>query len=379
VSGNFGDRVFIGPITQGSAVFSSLIFVGSLDGNPSSTVIAVVGGDGTVTLYVAAGNNREIGSDFLTSTGAFTFAAATGGRFTGTVTASTAIVAGTVSGSVSGTFLLKQQPGRLINLSTRALAGARDQTMVSGFVVRGTGSKSLLIRAVGPTLVNFGVPAPLVDPSLAVLSGAGTTVASNNDWGNSTTLANAALQAGAFALNAGSRDAALLTSLAPGMYTAVVGGSSTIAGNVLVEIYDTDTAASTARITNISTRAQLTPGDTLLAGFVITGDLKKKLLLRAVGPTLASFGVAGVLADPKLELLVGTTSAATNNDWSAGNAAAIAQLSSASAAVGAFPLLAGSKDSSMIVQLNPGAYTVQVTGVASSSGVVLIEIYDADP
>jgi hypothetical protein len=166
-------------------------------------------------------------------------------------------------------------------------------------------------------------------------------------------------------------------SLAPGTYTAVVGGGSAQPGAALIEIYDTDTSGSpTSRITNISTRGQIGAGDELIAGFVIAGDVRKKLLIRAVGPTLATFGMSNVLADPRITVMSGANAIATNNDWT--ESSVVNQVTATSAAVGAFPLAANSKDSAIVLQLNPGSYTVQVAGAATTSGAVLIEIYDAD-
>lgn len=377
VSGTFAGKTFIGPITSTGGAFIPLLVAGSVTGVPNSTAIAIVGGDSSVTLYMASGNNREVGSDVLSATGNFAFAAATGGRFTGTVANLASIVSGTVSGSVAGNFLLRQQASRIANISARTLAGSGDRTLVAGFVVGGTGAKPLLVRAVGPTLANFGVANPLADPSLAVQNRLNTTVASNGDWGGTTALVALSSQVGAFPLTPGSRDAALATSLAAGSYTAVIGGAATGAGTALIEIYDTEVSGSfTARITNISTRGQVGFGEPLLAGFVITGDLRKRVLIRAVGPTLASFGLTGLLADPKIDVLSGTTVVASNNDWT--EAAVTAQVASVSPTVGAFPLNAGSKDSAIVLQLAPGAYTVQVAGVGASGGTVLVEIYDAD-
>jgi hypothetical protein len=376
VAGTFGGRTFIGPITASGGSFTPLIVTGSLTGVANNQTVAIVGGDGSVTLYSATGTAREVGADFLTTGGNYSFASVTGGRFTGTVSNAASLVSGTVSGAVNGSFLLRQQASRISNISTRSLAGNGDRTLVAGFVVGGTGNKPLLIRAVGPTLANFGVSNPLADPSLSIMRGS-TNVASNNDWGNSAALATLAGQVGAFSLTANSRDAATQVSLAPGTYSAVVGGGGATLASALIEIYDADTANPvTSRVTNISTRGQVASGEPLIAGFVITGDLRKKVLIRAVGPTLSNFGLSGVLADPKIDVLSGSTNIATNNDWT--ETASVAQVTSTSPVVGAFPLNGGSRDAAIVLQLSPGAYTVQVTGVGTSTGTVLVEIYDAD-
>ncbi|MEO6246518.1 MAG: Ig-like domain-containing protein, partial [Opitutaceae bacterium] len=376
VSGNFGGKTFIGPITSDKGVFAPLQLTGSLSGVAGSQVVAIIGGDGSITLHVSSGNNREVGSDLLGATGNYSFAAASGGRFSGTVANSVAIVSGTVSGAVSGSFLLRPQASRLTNISARTLAGVGDRTLVAGFVVSGSGNKPLLIRAVGPTLANFGVANPVADPSLNVVNRLNVVVGSNNDWGNASALTVAATQVGAFQLTPGSRDAAVQVSVAAGTYTAVIGGANP-AGTALVEIYDTETTATfSSRITNISTRGQIGAGDALIAGFVISGDLRKKVLIRAIGPTLASFGITGALADPKIDVFAGATVIASNNDWS--DPSVFAQVAATSPIVGAFPLAANSKDSALVLNLTPGAYTVQIAGVGGTTGTALIEIYDAD-
>jgi hypothetical protein len=377
VTGTFAGKTFIGPVTPSTGSFTPLMVTGPLTGVPNSQVVAIVGGDGSVTLYSASGTNREAGSDFLSATGTYSFAAPTGGRFSGTVANSASIVSGSVSGGVTGTFLLRQQASRISNISTRALAGSGDRTLVAGFVVSGSGTKPLLVRAIGPTLANFGVANPLADPTLNVLSRTSVSVASNNDWGNSAALVALAAQVGAFPLTPGSRDAAAQVSVAPGTYTAIVGGGGATLGSALIEIYDADTSNPvTSRVTNISTRGQVGAGEPLIAGFVITGDVRKKLLIRAVGPTLASFGLTGLLADPKIEVMSAATSIATNNDWT--ETASFAQVNATSPIVGAFPLNAGSKDAALVLQLPPGSYTVQISGANNSAGTVLVEIYDAD-
>ncbi len=376
ISGQFGGKTFIGPVTPAKSTVTPLIVNGALTGVTGSQVTAIVGGDGSVTFYIASGTAREVGTGFLTSAGTYSLASATGGRITGSASNGTSIVSGAVTGAVSGSFLLRPLASRITNISTLALAGSGDRTLMAGFVVTGSGTKPLLIRAVGPSLVNFGVTAPIADPFLSVVASSGTLVSSNNDWGNSTGLANAAAQLGAFALNAGSRDSALQVSLPVGTFTTVVGGGG-VPGPALIEIYDADLGNTVnSRITNISTRGQVGVSNPLIAGFVITGDQRKRLLIRAVGPTLSSFGVTGALADPRIEVLFGSTVIATNNDWT--ETAVVAQVTATSPTVGAFPLNANSKDAAMVLQLNPGAYTVQIRGANGTTGTALVEIYDAD-
>jgi hypothetical protein len=377
VVGSFGDKTFIGPITVGSN--TALILSGTLTGNANSSVIAIVGADNGITLYTASGTNRDAGVGTIGTAGTYTATTPNGGSYSGVVTASTNVVSGNATGGTSGSFVLKEVPSRLINLSTRALAGTAERTLIAGFMVSGSGTKSLLVRGVGPTLSNFGVANPLTNPTVTVVKTSNNSIlATNDDWSDLATLRNLAAQVGAFPLNASSKDAALQVSLAPGMYSAIVGGGSTTPAAAMIELYDSDSTTSipTARLTNLSARALLSSGDTIIAGFVITGDQRKKLLIRAVGPTLANFGIANVLTDPKLDIVSGTTVVSSNDNWSGGATGTIA---TTSAAVGAFALVPGSLDAATIVQLSPGTYTVQASGVGGAAGVVLLEIYDADP
>jgi hypothetical protein len=180
--------------------------------------------------------------------------------------------------------------------------------------------------------------------------------------------------AGAFPLNLGSGDAAIVRTLAPGAYTTPVVSLSGASGIVLVECYDGASADTSARLVNASARAFVgTGGDVLIPGFVITGQGTVRMLVRAVGPGLAAFGVPGTLADPQLTLYSGSDAIAANDDWgSAGNAADIAPVS---AQVGAFALPAGSKDAVLLVSLSAGAYTAVVNGAGATTGTVLVELY----
>jgi hypothetical protein len=216
---------------------------------------------------------------------------------------------------------------------------------------------------------------------LTLSTGAGATVASNDDWGsaaNSAQIAAAAARSGAFALGANSRDASVLTPLSSGPYTAQITGKAAATGIALMEAYDTSAASDTARLVNISARSQVgTGGDILIAGFVVSGNVNKRVLIRGVGPALTQFGVGGVLADPQLALYrQGASSPMDQNDnWlTATNAP---QVGLVAGQVGAFALAPNSRDAALLVTLEPGAYTAQVSGVGNSTGVALIEIYEA--
>lgn len=261
---------------------------------------------------------------------------------------------------------------RIVNLSIRSTAGQGAATLAVGFVVNGR--LPLLVRGIGPSLAQFGVGSALADPRLAVYAGS-ALAASNDNWANTSELRDAVARLGAFALADGSLDAALLAAMEPGAFTAQCTGANNATGIALVELYDAGTTGS-GRLVNVSARSQVGAGEgVLIAGFSISGTAPRSLLIRGVGPALAEFGVAGVLADPQLRLVDEKGALQAQNDNWADNAAG-AQVSIAAQAVGAFPLSAGSKDAALVVALAPGTYSVQLGGTAGSTGVGLVEIYE---
>jgi hypothetical protein len=286
--------------------------------------------------------------------------------------------AGTVTSAPAAlTLSAGVEAGRMANFSIRSNAGAGAQTLIVGFAVDGSANASapsLLLRAIGPALTGFGVAAPLSDPRLELFRGS-TRLAENDNWDPATTVAGLAATVGAFALPASSRDAALTpAALTAGAYTLQV--SSAVAaqtGIALAEVFDATLAGVSARrLVNVSARTQVTSGDgTLIAGFVIAGNTARTVLVRAAGPVLRAFNVAGVLSDPRLTLFREGVRVAENDNWQTG-----AEVVSAFAAAGAFEFVARSRDAVLLLTLPPGAYTAQVAGVpAESGGVALVEIY----
>jgi hypothetical protein len=196
----------------------------------------------------------------------------------------------------------------------------------------------------------------------------------NDSWGSAgdaAAIAATATRVGAFALPAGSPEAVISTTLAPGSYTAQVRGAAAGTGVGLVEVYDAGTGAENSKVVNISARGDVgTGGNILIAGFVIRGTQPKTVLIRGVGPALAGFGLSGVLADPRLQLFSGTTQINENDN------ATDPALATAATRVGAFALAAGSRDAAILVTLQPGAYTAQVSGVGGTTGIGLVEVYE---
>jgi uncharacterized delta-60 repeat protein len=272
--------------------------------------------------------------------------------------------------------LLATTPGsaslaRLSNLSTRARVTA-DNPLLTGFAITGTGDRTVLVRAVGPGLTDFGVTGALEAPLLRLYDATGNVLVENTGWASAPALTQAAAISGAFPLATGHADSAVLVSLAPGNYSIqVLDSRSTNGGVALAEIYDV-AGGSASRLANASSRSSLTAADgVLISGFVITGTTNGSLLVRGVGPALTQFGVTGALADPIVSLYDGTGRMVANNDnWTA------TSLVSSASSVGAFALVAGSKDAALTVTLTPGAYTAQVSGATGTTGGALLEIYE---
>ncbi|HEY0943814.1 MAG TPA: Ig domain-containing protein [Opitutaceae bacterium] len=303
---------------------------------------------------------------------------ANGQTVTGTIT-----IAGETSAFL-GTSSTTARTDRLLNLSSRANVGATgEQTLITGFVIGGSEPKTVLLRAVGPALAQFGVANRLAAPRLRLFDHAGRMLREVAGWGGDTTLADTFESVGAFAYDAGSQDAALVATLAPGAYTMHVNGNGAT-GVALAEIYDTGTSATQQRLLNISSRGNVSGGEgVLIGGFVVGGNAPKRVLIRAVGPALRGHGVSAPLADPTLALYSGSDVIARNDNWEtpvivADNqtAATAGELAEAATATGAFALTAGSTDAALIVTLAPGPYTVHVGSGNGTTGIALVEVYE---
>ena len=266
---------------------------------------------------------------------------------------------------------------RLDQFSARSRSTSGEAVSTVGFVITGDAPNEVLIRAVGPTLSTFGVGGVLATPRLDLYR-SGTFIASNTGWtstGNASGITDAAVRAGAFPLPDGSADSAIHLALAPGVYTAIMSGVNGAVGVGLVEIYDLTAGAAGQRLVNLSIRAATGSGDnTLIAGIDIAGNAAKRVLLRAVGPSLAQFGVTDALQRPVLSLYQGNTLIAQNADVC--SSADLDAIDNATAEAGAFALTSGSADAALLVNLAPGLYTAQVTSADGGAGVVLMEIYE---
>ena len=342
---------------------------------------------GQAFVLTQAGATVDAGTGTVDATGRVSVTTAGSQIVVATIAADTGVITATVvdsknasttySGFAAGSSALGDQ--RLANISTRASAGIGSESVIVGFVITGLESKTLLIRAVGPTLRTLGVATAAAAPRLDLARGA-TVLATNIGWtsaGSPTAeIIGAAARSGAFPLGATSADSVILATLPPGNYTATCSAADAKSGVALVEVYDLSGGSTAQKLANISTRALTGPGENILtAGVVVTGSAPKRVLIRAAGPVLAQFGLTGVLARPQLTLFNSAgTSVATNAGWSTSTDAAA--ITDAAARTGAFAFPAGSLDAALVLNLAPGNYTAQVSGVGATSGIALVEIYE---
>jgi hypothetical protein len=346
----------------------------------SATFSVTASGSGTLT-YQWNFNGSAIGGATGSSYTVTNAQASNSGQYTVTVTNAN----GSVTSGVGNLYVNTGSSGaRLINIATRALVGTGANVLIPGFVIGGSGSETVLIRADGPALTAFGVTGALAQPSMVLTAQAtGATLATNTGWGTNTNptpaqIASVAVQVGAFPLASGSADCAVIVTLQPGAYTVQVSGVGNTTGVALAEVYEV-AYTGTARLVNIATRAQVgTGGNILIPGFVIGGSGVEQLLVRADGPALTAFGVAGALAQPSLTVTAQATGSTigSNTGWGTNTSPTPSQIASIAVSVGAFALTSGSADSALVVNLQPGAYTMQISGVGGTTGVGLAEVYE---
>jgi len=231
--------------------------------------------------------------------------------------------------------------------------------LIGGFIVAGDDPKTVILRAIGPSLPLGGV---LADPVLELHNPDGSVVV-NDNWKESQ---EAEIAASGLAPT-DDQEAAIIATLSPGLYTAIVKGKDDGTGVGLVEVYDLDDPNAATYLANISTRGFAQPGDdAMIGGFIISeGGQTGQVVVRAIGPSLS--GVPDSLLDPTLSLFDAQgTLVEQNDDWADTNGGAIA-------ATGLAP--SDSRESAILASLSPGAYTAIVQGTESSSGIGLVEVY----
>jgi hypothetical protein len=318
---------------------------------------------------------------------------------------------------LGGNFLFVNHPEsvaspRLANISTRSRVLTDDNVTIGGFVISGSASKRVLVRSRGPALAAapFFVAGTLADPLLRLFSGP-TVIAQNDNWQDAPNCSSSFVCEGATQIVATGLDpcepnpgeiapppncaleAAILVTLPPGAYTAIVTGANGGIGVGLVEVFEADATTDSALI-NISTRAIVqTEDNVLIGGLVVQGDAPKTVLVRARGPALAAppFFVEGTLANPFLRLFSGPTVIAQNDNWQDAP-----NCSSGFVCGGVAEVIATGLDpcqphpgettappgcaleSAILISVPPGAYTAIVSGVGGGTGVGLVEVFEVD-
>jgi hypothetical protein len=252
--------------------------------------------------------------------------------------------------------------GQLLNISTREKVLTGGGVLIGGFIVTGDVKKTVLIRALGPTLTQFGVPGVLGDTILELHDGTGALIDSNDNWKSDH---QAQIMATGKA-PPNDLESAILVSLSPGSYTAILRGQGNTTGVGEVEVYDLDDTVSTT-LTNISSRGFVDINSNVMIGGFISGNGQTKILVRALGPTLTQFGVPNVLADPMLQLTNAQGSViASNDNWKDTQQAEIQ-------ASGKAP--PNDSESAIIAVQPSGNATAIVSGKAGGTGNAIVEVY----
>jgi len=256
------------------------------------------------------------------------------------------------------------------NISTRLAVGTSDNVLIGGFIVTGNASKKVIVRAIGPSLTQYHVPNALQNPTLELHDHTGAVIKSNDNWMNASNKQEI-INSGYAPSN--DLESAILTTLAPGNYTAIIRGKNGTTGNALVEVYDLGTASldvsSNVQLGNISTRGLVQTNDNvMIGGFIVQGDMPATVIVRAIGPSLTQYNVPNALQDPTLELHDHTGAVIKSNDnWM--NDPGAAQIRTNHLAPG------DPRESATIVTLQPGNYTVIVRGKNNTTGIALVEGY----
>ena len=264
------------------------------------------------------------------------------------------------------------------NVSTRLPVGTGDNVLIEGFIVQGPGgsSKKIIVRAIGPSLIPFGITDALPNPTLEIHDSTGAAIASNNDWkvtqvGGIITADQSAEISASGVAPSNDLESAIIAVLAPGSYTAVVRGVNNTTGTGVVDAYDLS-GPTAAQLANIATRGLVQPGDKLMiAGFIIQ-TAPVQAVVRAIGPSLTAFGIPNALSDTTLQLRDQNGAIVVENDnWKVrtDGSSQEAELE----ATGLQPT--NDLEAAFLTTLQPGQYTAQVRGKPEQTGTGVVQVY----
>ena len=248
----------------------------------------------------------------------------------------------------------------LANISSRTYVQTGENVMIGGFIIDGVVGKKVALRAIGPSLTAAGVIGALADPFLQLVDSTGTVLASNDSWN----VPGQEIESYGLAPT-DAREAALVATLAPGNYSAIVSGKGA-SGVGLFELYDLD--ADKGRVANISTRSRVETGDNvMIGGFILMGTTSNQVIVRAIGPSLLAHGVSDALLDPTLELYDSNGDLLGFNDnW---------RTTQQSEIIATTVAPTDDREAAIVATLPPGAYSSIVHGANGTAGVALVEVY----
>jgi hypothetical protein len=323
--------------------------------NCGSTCAANFGSGASVTLTAVPANDSV-------------FSGWSGGGCSGTGSCTLSLGANT---TVTANFSLAASIPRLFNISTRMQVLTGNDVMIAGFIVGGQASKRMVVQVAGPSLSANGIANPLANPTLTLVRSADNAViAVNDNWEVQDPANVAAIQASGFQPNNGF-EPAIIATLAPGAYTAIVSGVGGGTGVALIGLFEVDHPE--VPLINISTRGKvLTGNDVMIAGFIVTGSSTQTVVVNVAGPSLSNNGIANPLANPTLRIVRSSDGAtiATNDNWQTQtNPAHVAQIQ----ATGFQPN--NTLEPAVILTLPPGAYTAIVEGAGGATGVALVGVF----
>jgi N-acetylneuraminic acid mutarotase len=275
---------------------------------------------------------------------------------------------------------------QLGNISTRAFVQTADNVMIGGFIVQGTPTKKVIIRAIGPELgaPPYNVPGALADPTLELHDATGALIASNDSWHETIIGGVITSQQWVDILNSGyvpgdARESAIIAELPAGNYTAIVRGVNNTTGVALVEVYDLSSENGSI-LSNISTRSFVQTADNvMIGGLIVNGTTPKEIIVRAIGPELSAppYNVPSALANPTLELHDSSGAlVASNDNWTTTIIGGIITSDQVADIRNSGHAPTDARESAIIATLQPGNYTAIVRGVDNMTGVALVEVYD---
>ena len=281
-----------------------------------------------------------------------------------TVTCTVTPSDGALNGPSTNISVNVADPDLLLNISTRLRVGTGENALIGGFIITGTDPKNVILRAIGPSLADEGVTGFLVNPTLQLVDGNQQPIVFNDDW---KTTQRAEIEATGVPPKK-DEESAIVRTLAPGVYTAIVRGKDNGTGIGLVEVFDLSRDAP-AKLANISSRGFVeTNQNVMIGGFIVGGGTGgARVVARAIGPSLQAAGVQGALANPTLRLAnaQGTT-VRENDNWKDGDRAQLEALQIAPT---------HDLESAFVQTLAAGSYTAIVSGKDGGTGVGLVELY----